>query len=78
MGIEEEKKEEIKKLKAMAIDKMNSTIDHLNAIIILCETDKGDDRYDILHDVKNRVTTARKRIKRIGYMDDEGGIIQEG
>lgn len=78
MTVDQEKKEEINKLKAMAMDKMNSIIDHLNVMILICETDKEDDRYDTLHDVKNRVTIARKRLKRLIYMDNEGKATEEG
>jgi predicted DNA-binding ArsR family transcriptional regulator len=51
---------------------LSHTIDELRAIIELCEDDKEDDRYDLLNDIKNRVTTARKRLKRIKLMDDNG------
>ena len=78
MTIEREKKEEIKKLTAMAKDNMNTAAVHLMSMIALCETDKGDDRYDALHDIKNRITVARKRLKRLAYMDDEGELIKEG
>jgi len=50
-----------------SIQRIQGEIDQVAEIILLCEEDKGDDRYDALHEAKNRLTTAKKKLKSISW-----------
>ena len=49
-------------LSVAQVNMSNALTDLLKAIDI-CENDKGDERYDMLHEIKNKLMGARKRLK---------------
>lgn len=46
-------------------------IQTVGELILLCETDEEDERYDAMHDIKNRLYSVKKRVKRLKIAQEQ-------
>jgi len=56
---------DISQLVQSTIEILNAAVKTIELAIDDCENDKEDDRYDALHDAKNRMVSTKKRLRYI-------------
>jgi len=63
---------EVFKKKQAVVVLVQNAIEMIGEVIELCESDDSDGRYDLLHEIKNKLLAARKRLRRVSDVEPDG------